>query len=522
MRGFSLLVIGLILSTVWVARSTADDWVTLAPLPSEPPLRIGQQKQLLVDRELLADWGKVRWIQEKVKKHPSNPLIGPDQPWEKTLGYGMYPTSAIYDPADGLFKLWYTIERVVGYVTSKDGIRWTKPDLGLVEYAGTRHNNVCRVENLDRPYSGCIHLIQGPRPDAGEIRYIAIGANPYHSDGTTYGGWLGIATSSDGVNWRQIQGGLRGGSGGGNPSCLWDERLQRFVLFHRQLTERALTQGAKRYIVRQESQDLKAWSPRQTVFNPTDSRWPEVESMMVFRHEGLLFGFPQVLDSEIRGEVEIHLATSRDGFRWEHPFPNEAFIPRGPRGDFDDMITWFAQTVVTADDMRFYYGGARYPHSKPVSPIVEDGGGVTFTTTTGVGRVDNRINQIGLATVPLDRLIGIRADEPVGAFLTRPLLVEGDDLFLNANVDRELRVEVVDPVAQVADSGPKGGVMGHYITGQERVFPGFARQDCEAVTGDGLSHRIRWKGGSIGQFKGQAVRLRILARMATIYAFQIK
>jgi hypothetical protein len=307
---------------------------------------------------------------------------------------------------------------------------------------------------------------------------------------------------------------------------VWDETLRRYVLYHRQLAERASSGTLKRYIVRQESADLKRWSPRQTAANPTDPEWPEIESMMVFRHEGIYFGLGNMLDSERRGEVELHLWISRDGRRWEQPFPRQAFIPRGPRGDFDDMITWSGLTVAREDEMRFYYTGARYPHSKPSAPIVDDGGSRSFTETTqstaGTGRVEFRANRVGLATVPIDRLIALRADEPVGAFLTRPLLVEGDDLYLNANVDRELRVEVVDPVTRQEDRGPKGGVMGHYIAGREEVFPGFARQDCQAVVGDSVRHRVRWKGGSIGRFKGRAVRLRFLVRMADVYAFQVR
>ena len=52
-----------------------------------------------------------------------------------------------------------------------------------------------------------------------------------------------------------------------------------------------------------------------------------------------------------------------------------------------------------------------------------------------------------MATVPLDRMIGIKADEPVWAILTRPFIVEGDELTISANTDRELRVEVDEPVA---------------------------------------------------------------------------
>ena len=285
-------------------------------------------------------------------------------------------------------------------------------------------------------------------------------------------------------------------------------------MFQRQIIEKAMPRdyatSIGRYIVRQESENLLDWSPRRTVFNPMDPRWPEVESMMVFRHEGIYFGFPQMLENEIRGEVELHLITSRDGYKWEHPFPNEAFIPRGPRLDFDDMITWFGLPVVHGDEIKVYYGGAQYPHSKPVV-------GQPGSESLAEGR---RQNRIGLAIVPLDRLMGLRADEPWGAFLTRPFVVEGDDLYLNANVDRELRVEVVDPVGQLVDIGQKSHI-GHYIAGEERVYPGFEIENCQKVIGDSIRHRIMWNGGALGRLKGEAVRLRFLARMATVYSFQV-
>ena len=51
-------------------------------------------------------------------------------------------------------------------------------------------------------------------------------------------------------------------------------------------------------------------------------------------------------------------------------------------------------------------------------------------------------------------------------FLTYPFIVEGEDLFINAVVDRDLRVEVVDPVSEFYDSGRKGYI-GYYIATSE-------------------------------------------------------
>ena len=228
-----------------------------------------------------------------------------------------------------------------------------------------------------------------------------------------------------------------------------------------------------------------------------------------------------MLEMQRQGVMEIHLLTSRDGYRWSAPSPGEPFIPRGAPGDFDSMLTYSCQTVIHGDRMHFYYAGAGYSHSPGTEPIVDDGGSVDYLPRGRKGRVVYRPNKIGLGTLPLDRFAGIRFDEPIGAVLTRPMFVEGDDLYLNADVDRELRVEVVNPVSQLIDSGPKDTWAGHYIGGREEVFPGFTRWDCQAITGDGLRHRVRWKGGSLGRFKGKAVRLRFLARMATVYGFQI-
>jgi len=42
-----------------------------------------------------------------------------------------------------------TVSPNVGYAESADGINWTKPNLGLVEYHGNRNNNIVRIEPED-------------------------------------------------------------------------------------------------------------------------------------------------------------------------------------------------------------------------------------------------------------------------------------------------------------------------------------------------------------------------------------
>ncbi len=496
--------------------NSGSPYVHLTELESEPPLRFGTQKQLLVDNEVLCAWYNVKRVQGVLQKHPANPLLEADAPWEETArkSYGIQLGTAIHDTQDKKFKIWYQIEQhtggsVAAYAESQDGVTWVKPNLGLVRYQGTMQNNLLlHSDHLGRrPLAGSIRLIQDPRERPAERRFLSCSIPPYHEDGGRFGGWNGMAYSADGLTWHQMPGGLRGGGGGGNPSIVWDETLGKYVLFHRQLTEKAdpETGTGPRYIVRQESEDLVEWSPRQTVFHPMSQRWPEVESMKVYRYEGFYLGLPSMLDNYVRGDVEQHLIISRDGFRWDYPFPNEAFIPQGVEGRWDDRIIWWPSMITHGEKMLFYYAGARYHHGVKDNPP------------------DKRQIRIGMGWVPLDRLMGLRSRERLngkGALLTRPFVVEGDELYVNAEVEGELRLEVVDTTARQFDTGTKAH-MGHYISAAEKKFDGFRREDCEVVHGDSLAHRVRWKGQSLAQFRGKAIRLRFVFDDATIWAFQV-
>ncbi len=161
--------------------------------------------------------------------------------------------------------------------------------------------------------------------------------------------------------------------------------------------------------------------------------------------------------------------------------------------------------IVHGEKMLFYYAGARYNHGSRNVPL------------------DRRQIRIGLGWVPRDRLMGLRTRQRLegkGAFLTRPIVVEGDELVVNAQVGGELRVEVVDPTARQFDTGKKVH-MSHYIGAAEQKLDGFRREDCDVIRGDGLAHRVTWKGRSISSLRGKAVRLRFLFRDATVWAFQV-
>jgi len=161
LRATSGMVWALYVFGVAVRLSWPQEWVSLGPQESEPPLRPGVQTQLLVDNQVLCDWWQVRRVMGPVRKHPGNPVLQADKTWERHAAesWGVQPTAAVYEESEGIFKLWYSILQLatkegggVGYATSQDGIHWTKPNLGLIEFADAETGETILVDTSSRSF----------------------------------------------------------------------------------------------------------------------------------------------------------------------------------------------------------------------------------------------------------------------------------------------------------------------------------------------------------------------------------
>jgi hypothetical protein len=123
-------------------------------------------KHLLLDSRVIDRTENVRLAVGVVKKHPANPLWGEDKPWE--VRFDNVYANVIYDADEKLYKCWYNPfivdgissatahaersksryrpkkdrETGVCYATSKDGIKWEKPELGLIDFNGSKANNL--------------------------------------------------------------------------------------------------------------------------------------------------------------------------------------------------------------------------------------------------------------------------------------------------------------------------------------------------------------------------------------------
>lgn len=114
----------------------------------------------MLDRRVMLQTVNAKLSPGTVVKEPRNPLFTNYKPWENALN-NLYP-NVLWDEQEQVFKLWYkcvladkdviaqmdqpsTVHDVgwyLLYATSKDGIVWDKPKLGLHKFNGSAETNI--------------------------------------------------------------------------------------------------------------------------------------------------------------------------------------------------------------------------------------------------------------------------------------------------------------------------------------------------------------------------------------------
>ena len=112
---------------------------------SELPLQVGADRQLFVDDHVIQDSDGVRRILHTPERR--NTILRGDRPWDEASVAFM---SILED--DGVYRGYYRCDhqdssrapnpRHTAYAESADGITWTKPSLGLVDFQGSKDNNL--------------------------------------------------------------------------------------------------------------------------------------------------------------------------------------------------------------------------------------------------------------------------------------------------------------------------------------------------------------------------------------------
>jgi hypothetical protein len=450
------------------------------------------EHQLLVDDYLIDSMQGAQRTWHQPEKHPRNPIVVPDAPGESiSLLFG----TVLRDDEDGLFKMWYLCDTPegtgTGYATSKDGITWQKPKLGLFKVGGTKGNNVCLLDSAR--YYEIAGVLKNPIAKGPDEKFVMAimgwqdGERCYH-----------VMMSPDGMRWREVHHIVPPAPVKPDRACfVWDPRERKFALYARckhipdKIAAREGNYFWGRAVALIKSDDLENWSEPVVVMAPDveDPVSCEIYSLMAWPYGGMWLGLAQTYYSEpTKASINVQFAFSRDGVNWtrqrEKPF-DAPFLPLGPPGQWDRFNNAVAsRPVQVRDQLYIYYSGRTYRH-----------GGYKGTDSGASW------GAIGLATLRLDGFCSLDGSFDKAVVTTKPLNLPPGELRLNAACRfGSVVVEVLDEAGNAVDG---------YLS--------------QPVEGDGTSLPVVFPGGkSLANVSTSPVRLRFTLKNARLFSFWIE
>ena len=499
---------------------------------------IGSTRQLFLDDYLIESMTGAKQGLNPAVKVDNNPVLRAERPWE---GNHIAGGKVIYDEDEGLFKMWYTAlnmrvdperrrggawgirilgedEPVKCFATSEDGIHWERPSLGLVEFQGSKDNNILPPESRFPTFRDAHE--KDPAKRYKHLDWTKDTSAPMVGD---------LYYSPDGFAWTPYEGNPiidstpKVGRWGPTYFMGWDPIRETYAAYVENTHHMRGPMG-KRISGRAESPDAIHWSDPETVLIQDDLDYPDTEfyELNVMAYEGIYVGLLWIFRTTgLTHHPE--LVVSRDGVHFERNY-REPFVYRGGRRvDFDHDSVYLSDAIVHGDKVLFYYAGTncRSPEHK-----LELGDDATMAIGLATSRLDGFVSvDSGKGWVPHDA-----TDEELRETTGRPYLEkvsQGQRSFgqlvtrsfgftgsrLHLNVERA-------PVA--AGPGP-GEVRVELLTFNHRKIEGFTFDDADPITESGIDQVVSWNGESdLSRLAGQPIKLRFYMKNAKLYAFQFK
>ncbi len=466
---------------------------------AEEPIDVGSQKQLFVDDEFFAESQGVT-LKIQPPRKTGEIILRPEHPWENAA---LSWFNVVEDPGRidkrAKYRMWYAAYDVDGwptgddtsfcYAESRDGIHWTKPELGLFSYQGSTLNNVLFRQigsqaegNRSRVHGAGVFIDANAPPEA---RYKGVSQGIFAGLGKPPHRIAGMY-SADGLKWTRF----------GRPICdvfadsqysgFWDPSRGRYVLYGR-------VGGRGRSIGRSQSADFSRFDPLKLILQADDQDPPESDlyNAAVLHYpyaRNIYLMFPSLYQHG-PDTLDIRLAVSRDGVRWSRPDRETPFVELGKGDGFDTGSLYMGQGMIrVGDELWLYYSGSRLRHNEAK---------LENLTQPHNARLYSRV------VAKLDRLIAATGGEGGGSFTTPPLRFAGETLQLNLKVQKggSVRIGLLDE--------------------ENRPLAGRSVDDCVPMVGDSLRMPVKWKEGSdLGSRVGEPARLRVEMTRAELFGFQ--
>ena len=354
------------------------------PPQPEPPIEIPVAPQLFLDDFLIDEQRNLQRVFHPARKLDAKPLVRADRPWE---GHAvMVPVGSRYEfnEKKSRYELEYiSLSRYRLLAVSDDGVQWTKPDLGLVEFEGSRANNILEViprgSNVDADgnFGGLWDYRTRGVPD---LRTASMVFTPRTEDMFFLRGTYLMVEDSDGVRYLTTERPFMRHHSQleslDNPNdnlgpMFYDERTGELVLYfapHPPAKGRGLVRYDNKWAVsrnlgRMTTRDGVNWHRSYIWAPPREHPKHQSYGMQRVKRIGDLYvAFFPLYDCGTQ-QMDVHIWVSRNGIHWEDVGGDQAWIPNGPDGSFDHGIVYsLIDGPVEGDRSEAFYHGTNTLH----------------------------------------------------------------------------------------------------------------------------------------------------------------
>lgn len=413
-------------------------------------LQSEQKRFLLLDSRIVESSQNAKLEVGTVEKYKANPLFGEDKEWE--MRFDNFYGNVMFDEEDGIYKCWYSPfiidnsakgiavsmplkkyeapenrEMAICYATSKDGIKWEKPNLGFFEFEGNKNNNIVWRGNEKKSSDGDDDWMDLDNSTKNEqsfwdgIHGTGVFKDLHEKDpmrrykAIFKDSVLSYSTSPDGLNWSPAK--FCTGvtvAGDTHNNVFWAPTLNKYVGITR-------TWGKMgREVARVESQDFTNWTKEEVILEGLDKNL-QPYSMPVFYYAGVYLGLIAI-HKQSSDKVWTELAWSPDTKKWYRIDAGNPLIPTSEKKlDYDyGCVYTCAYPIFKDNEIQLYYGGSDWLHggwrngTMNLATLREDG---------FAGYVPENENQEGIIT-------------------TKSLKFNGQDIKLTADVEKGGTIKV--------------------------------------------------------------------------------
>ncbi|MSU65222.1 MAG: hypothetical protein EXS38_03775 [Opitutus sp.] len=418
--------------------------------------------------------------------HPNKPVLAIGNPGDPD-----HPRVYFYGtvlPIDGGYRMWYTGydkkgERQVCYAVSKDGLVWEKPKLGLVDYNGSKENNLVAFNGAEPLKGLCalvIHEPEDPNPARRfkMLREIAVPGLSWR---------IFAAVSPDGIRWQPVGDGKQINSTQIEPSGFIKFNGVYYLNGHSAAIRHPVPGAHKRTMQTFASYDFATWTQAAHMSFRRDNLPPRPPSdfegnrgeqvhvgASLWNRGNVVLGFygqyHNPTNDRRTSYCDLGLIVSHDALHFSEPIPDFKIIPSLEEPDrAEPRLTQGEGFLNVGDRTLVYYG--------------------IWTEVNRDGPTGVRV-----ATWPRDRLGFYKPAPGVenAHCVSRPLFKPGARLFVNVDglsEETHLTVEILDE--------------------QFRPIPGYSGEDCVALDKSGLRQPVTWRGKNTLANGDRPVRVRV-------------